>query len=289
MSTKLQKQIAYERSKRDGIIPFYVEGDLVLFDPREENKPFRKEKLGTKYFGPFVVKQQLSNEVWCEHVISKKHHKFFVEKVRPFFGNLLEGEEAAKRDEDQWSVLKVNFFSGNVHLRDSLSFNLDFEMGFNETLSYNKDTKDNFMIKSFVSNRPWMKVLTFETNEISKNYIANVEKSKIIKVVVGDEVWIHLRKFDEKQFGAYDKINWNSNDFEFVVKGRVDKINKSFTAAEINIPIANKSFKFSNYFIECFVFKEVPFEAEYTFRVVDKDFLRTLDADSLNVFKSMFL
>ena len=112
--------------------------------------------------------EQKNNDISCEHVVTHKTFKFHVSKVRPFFGELDDAIEVAKRDDDQWTVIEVKGFIGNVHQRESLGFLLDFEMGFSEMVNYNLDTKNNFMIKNYILNRPWMRALTFETNEKAK-------------------------------------------------------------------------------------------------------------------------
>ena len=114
-----------------------------------------------------------------------------------------------------------------------------------------------------------------------------MNKSKIIKVVGGNKIWVHLRKFDNKKFGSYDEVKWLEN-LEYVVEGEISQISKSGVSAKIFFPLVKKSVIFHNYDIECFTFTAIPFEAEYKFKVVDQAYFNSLDGDSQNILKFMF-
>ena len=195
--------------------------------------------------------------------------------------------DLAKRDDDQWEVMRVIYFKGNVHLRNSLEFIVEFESDIVRSITYNNDTRDTLAIKDYALARPWLKHLTFSTTVEAQKYVSTLNATKIANIKVNDFLYIHLRRFDLYKYGGYDKVLWNDLELDYVVRGIVVKFESSGKALGIKIPLVNKSYVFTHYEFEVFCFTDIPVGSPYKFSIVEKKTLEELDSESLQQFRVM--
>lgn len=91
-------------------------------EQRESPSDFLPEKLAPNYLGPYMVVRQEKNDVTVEHVVLRTQHVLHVDRLKPFIGPLEEAVLVAKADQNQVFIVSLNYFTGNPHLRSSMTF-----------------------------------------------------------------------------------------------------------------------------------------------------------------------
>jgi hypothetical protein len=61
-------------------------GDFVLWNPLETPHSFRCSKLSPKLLGPYVVIEQIKNDITCQHVVTNIVSRLHASRVTPYFG-----------------------------------------------------------------------------------------------------------------------------------------------------------------------------------------------------------
>ena len=129
LSLDLQTKLAAERAAADKQISHYEPGDYLLFNPRENPHDHLPTKLSPPWLGPYVVIQQVQNDISVKHVVTHSPHVFHVDRVKPFFGREDQAIAVARHDQQQFRIVSFNFYSGNPFVRTSMVFNITFEDG----------------------------------------------------------------------------------------------------------------------------------------------------------------
>ena len=121
--------IVEERRNKDGAVPRFVEGDLVLLDALAEPKARLPSKLSPPFLGPYIVLAQVKNDLHVKHVVMHTKHSYHVTRFKPFFGTLEQAIHVAKLDKNQVSIISINYCTGNPFLRTGMEFNITFDDG----------------------------------------------------------------------------------------------------------------------------------------------------------------
>ena len=74
-----------------------------------------------------------------------------VSRVKPFFGSEKDAYRIGKIDRNQFSVISINYFTGNAHVRNSLSFNVTFEGDDIVMLPYSPDLAAVDKFQSYIN------------------------------------------------------------------------------------------------------------------------------------------
>ena len=97
-------------------------GDLILWNPKEHQHSHRVTKLSPRLYGPYIVIEQLRNDVMCRHLSLNTEHKFHSSRVYPFFGNLQEAKRVAMLDSEEYLVESILEHEGDPRRKTSMRF-----------------------------------------------------------------------------------------------------------------------------------------------------------------------
>jgi hypothetical protein len=204
-SLEFQQALAAERRSKDGPPQSYEPGDLVLWNPRESPSDFLNVKLSPNWLGPFEVVQQMKNDVQCKHLVLRTVAVLHVSRLKPFLGSREEAYRVAKLDHNQYEIVSVDSFTGNPHLRSTMTFTVTFEDG-TITMPYGADLAGSAQFEAFVQSRPELFPLRF-TAARAKEEIRKINRLAIASVVPGDTVFVNLRYFDDMNSTWFDDLH----------------------------------------------------------------------------------
>ena len=100
----------------------YQHGDLVLWNPKENVNSFRSSKLAPKLLGPYVVRNQLRNDVNCVHCQLQTPHVFHADRLTPFFGTDAAAKKLGLLDKDEFIIDSIVTHRGSLNHRQQLHF-----------------------------------------------------------------------------------------------------------------------------------------------------------------------
>jgi hypothetical protein len=243
ISMELQDKIVRERSEGMDTVPKYVRGDLVLWDPRENPCDMLPSKLDTNFVGPFEVLEQVHNNVKCRHVVLETEPTLHVSRLKPFFGSLEDAIRVAKYDKDQRSIVEIQWYIGNPHVRTSMQFGILWEDGF-QARDWDADLASSQPFKMFVESRKELFPLRFNVKE-SKQKIREIRRKAVSTITAGMEGYLSLRYFDGTDKGWYDSLNLPEKSRLYVVPFSCERVVAN--RATISVPIFDTTIKVDNY------------------------------------------
>ena len=269
-SLELQKVIVDERRKKDGEPQSYVPGDLVLFNQREKPTDMLPSKLSPPFLGPYRVISQSKNDVDCEHVVTYEKKLLHVSRLKPFFGSNDDAFRIGQLDRDQYVITKINFFTGNPHIRNSMMFSVTFEGGDTVLLPYTQDlaTSEPFIL--FANSRPWLQPLCYSAAEFKKHF-ASVNRQPITSFRPGDRGLLHLRYYDSINLSWYDKLELPDQNTEYVVAIDFDSwVNSKHTRITAKCRLFNSTVILQPYEVSAYV-TDIYNADKYSMHVVTED------------------
>ena len=221
-SLKLQYEIAEERRSQDKPHTTYEPGDLVLWNPREKSSDHLPNKLDSNWMGPYEVINHIKNDVECRHLVLKTEHKFHVSRVKPFFGSYEDGIRCAKLDQNQYYIKYIKYYTGNPHVRTSMTFTIMWEDG-EASIPWNTDLAATQQYEEYINSRPELFPLRYTADE-AKRRISAINKLCITTVQPGDILYLSLRYFDGLNNMWYDSLNLPEMDKTYVVEISVSEL-----------------------------------------------------------------
>ena len=277
VSQELQDQIAAERRKESQLVPEYMFGDLVLWNPKETPCDIIGEKLGPVYWGPYEVVSQDKNDVTCVHVNLKSKHVLHVSRLKPFAGSMEDALEIAKLDKNQFNIVSINYFSGYPHRRSSLSFNITFEDGTVDR-QYDVDLAASMQYQAYVESKKYLFPLRYRTVVEAKQAITALNKTIIISPQPGEVVFLDLRFFDgygREVSEWFDSLGLDDKASVHVTEARCDKWMAGRKKVVALLPVFNRTVTLSKFDVTAcvyapdevnddeFVFVDAAFVAQY--------------------------
>jgi hypothetical protein len=205
LSFEAQSILVEERKSSDAPHSHYETGDLILWNPRESPGDHLATKLSPTWTGPFEVISQSKNDITCQHVNMKTVSVLHSSRVKPFFGSIEDALALAQLDNNQFNIVSINYFTGNPHLRTSMSFNVTFA---DETvdLDFNHDFADSQQFHDYTRSKPILFPLTGTRSAMLKA-IALKRKTPITDYSIGQTVHLDLRIFDGMKAAWFDSLN----------------------------------------------------------------------------------
>ena len=100
----------------------YQPGDYILWNPREHSKSFRSSKLAPKLLGPYVVINQVINDITCRHLQSNIEHVFHSSRVSPFVGSEVSAKKISLLDTEEYIVESISAHRGSWKRLSSMEF-----------------------------------------------------------------------------------------------------------------------------------------------------------------------
>ena len=198
LSTDAQQLLVEQRQASDAPPAHYEVGDLILWNPREKPCDHLPSKLSPTWTGPFEVISQAKNDITCQHVNMKTISVLHSERVKPFFGSYEDALALAQLDYNQFHIVSINYFTGNPHLRTSMSFNVTFlDHNGQDTvdLPYNADLADSQQFHDYTQSKPILFPLT-GTQVSTHKAIALKRKEPIAGYSLGQTVHLNVRIYD---------------------------------------------------------------------------------------------
>jgi hypothetical protein len=244
-SHDLQQEIVRERSEANGSPKQYEPGDLVLWNPRESPSDFLATKLQPDWAGPYEVLRQAKNDVTCKHLVLGTEKVLHVTRLKPFLGSRQAAYDIAKLDENQFTILSINFYTGNPHLRSSLVFDVTFE---DETVAvgYSADLASSQQLQAYILSRAELFPLRFSATE-AKLQISKMRKLAITQFAPGDKAYLYLRFFDGLNQAWYDAcVPEHQLDF-YVEIFCVKWLNSRHTKILVRCEVFNDSYELNTY------------------------------------------
>ena len=209
LSLEAQKLIVEERKSEDAPPAHYEVGDLILWNPREKPCDHLPSKLSPTWTGPFEVISQAKNDITCQHINMKNIVVLHSERVKPFFGTYEQAMALAQLDYNQFQIVSINYWTGNPHLRTSMSFNvtfLDHSGQVTVDLPYNADFADSQQFHDYVRSQPILFPLT-DNQAVTLKAIALKRKAPITEYSIGQTVYLNLRIYDGTRFNWFAALD----------------------------------------------------------------------------------
>ncbi len=158
-----------------------------------------------------------------------------------------------KLDRNQFSVVSINYFTGNPHVRTSLLFNVTFEDNDAVMLPYSPDLAAVDKFKDYINERGWLIPLR-RTAELSKKYIAQQNRVPITSVSPSQQCLLHLRYYDRTSLSWYDELKLPNLHLEYFVKIHlVSWENASHTKIKAECPLFNSLLILTSYEVSSYV------------------------------------
>jgi hypothetical protein len=239
----------------------YQDGDYVLFDKGSKVNP----KMSHRYKGPFIVKRQVSNDVYCQHMATGEAMTYDVTDLKLYAGTFEEALSMARRDQDQHVIDKVLYCTGDRLIRTTMMFKVRFQDGDIQLLPYSKDLFDSIPYEEYCNSKPYLQHLRYSVLE-GKKFIQRISKKPLTGYSLKQEVYLDIRVHGSPWL---DKLNLP--DVETMTYVSIFKITKCTPKKlEMLNPLTKEHFSFAAYDVHCFVHTD--FDSS-TMVKIDKAFL----------------
>ena len=128
----------------------YQPGDMILWNPKENAHSFRSTKLASKLLGPYVVIQQLANDISCRHMHSNTEHVLHSSRVSPFIGSDVSARKVSLLDSEEYVVESITAHHGSWKRLSSMEFLVKWS-GYPHDESTWKSSETGFKMQEIVA------------------------------------------------------------------------------------------------------------------------------------------
>jgi RNase H-like domain found in reverse transcriptase len=147
----------------------YQPGDFVLF-LNDAPHHLRPEKLAPRWSGPYKVVTQTHNDVHASHAATHRAETLHVDRCKPWFGTAEDAFQAALRDQDQYTVVRILAWRGDPAKRKTLQFLVLYEDGDMTWNHFCDDVTSTTAFEAFCSARPILRGLLLAQHvELARN------------------------------------------------------------------------------------------------------------------------
>jgi hypothetical protein len=108
-----QSAIVVKRTAHNDSCNQFSVRDLLLKTVRTSTHPWKSEKLGVNFTGPWEVLSVHKNDYTCKHITQNTIETFHVTMLKPYWGRLKPAKRVALLDFDQHVVVFVSDYVGN--------------------------------------------------------------------------------------------------------------------------------------------------------------------------------
>jgi hypothetical protein len=273
ISRDKQAQIVEERKANDPVPTQYELGDLVLFNARENPGDMLPSKLSPSWLGPYEVLGQRKNDVRMRHCCMQTEATQHLSRLKPFFGTLEDARRIAELDYNQFVIQRINYFTGNPHVRTSMEFNVTFENGDNtetKMIQYNRDLANSQQFEQYINSINYLFPLRFLAAEAPKRILA-IDRTVITLVNPGQEAYMNMRYFDDTDRAWFDGLNLPEKHKQHLVaiefRRWKNRNRKSIIAFS---PLFNMEMELTTYDVFATVIQNPNFDEDYVY--VDANF-----------------
>jgi hypothetical protein len=224
LSKVYQDSIVQERT-RDSLPEqqnHYKAGDFVLFQ-LNPNDPL-PTKLHPKFTGPFKVIHQDKNDVDCKNLIYGTVSRFHVERLKIFVGTEEQAFKLAQIDTDQYLIRQFLAYRGDIDVRTTMEFEVEFQDGSHPWLPWSKDLFETEQYETFCDENPPLLLLKYKL-EVANAVTKQLNSTEITCIEPGDIVYVDLRSYGDTWYQGlgledpdhityvlkYQYLDWVSN------------------------------------------------------------------------------
>ena len=242
LNSEYQKKIHEERIAKTPAETHnqFREGDLIWF--RRKERIDKDGKLFSRNKGPYRVISMRRNDVKCEHIVNKQIKTFHVSDVMPVNLDtpIEELYEVAKRDSNEYEVLKIINFKGDPMKRgDELQFLMLFEGDIEPVWQkWSQDLMKNDKIQEFCKEHICLEVLLMSAAEAQK-LVSKLRLEKILSggISTGDTVYVDLKTWSMSDGGVwYDSLDLpQAYEKQYVVQGKYTRAKNADKGRQIGI------------------------------------------------------
>jgi hypothetical protein len=227
LSKQFQDEIVKERTKDSDPVKQnqYQKGDFVFFQLNTDH--FLPSKLTPKFAGPYEVINQHKNDVQCKDMIQGEVKKFHVERLKLFHfeGSPEDMKKEAFRlaqiDNDQHVVNRIVAYRGDIGLRSTMEFEVEYYDGSRQWRPYGIDIFNTIAYEDLCDITPEL-LLHRYTVAVAQIRATEIKKKQITDVDVGDSVFVDLRQYNVS--GWYDQLPLDDlHHKKYVLKYRYDR------------------------------------------------------------------
>jgi exodeoxyribonuclease III len=203
ISKEYQAKLAKKRTEANVRMNQFVVGDYVLKTVRTPTKPWKPEKVGVGFTGPWKVLSVNQNDYKCEHLNHKEVATFHVDMLKPFWGTEEDAQRTAMLDKDQYGVTKVSHYTGDPRMRDTCDFYFHYEDGDERWQAWRPELKTCQPFISYCESRP--ELWEFLMNKTEAIAIATaLNKQPITMLTVTDKLFVDLRALGQAWYDVQD-------------------------------------------------------------------------------------
>ena len=267
-SREYQQAIIAKRRNTQVEQNIYQPGDFVLFLP--DHRP-PNSKLSPKYIGPYIVINQIKNDVQARHLSSGAVHVLHVERLKRFYGTTEQAKEAANIDYDQHEVTCITGYRGDINQRKSMQFEIQFNAGDKIWKYFCKDIYETTYFEEYCRQHPELKPL-LQTKQASEKYMRELNKQPIEEFHPGDTAYVNLR------YVGYEKyMQFNLPNHEYMTYLMEIKYGALFNNGcdiEVTITLPKKRIKVKHQWVELYgCYKQV--NTHMNMVLIDAEFIQT--------------
>jgi hypothetical protein len=268
-SLEFQRKIIAERTANN--VPerqnMYQSGDFVLFDPSAQ---MLKSKLTPHYLGPYVVINQVKNDVTVRHLSSGVVSVLHVERLKRFYGDLVQAKNAANIDYDQYEVERILGYTGDPTSRASMEFEILFKAGDTLWKRYCRDIYDTTYFEEFCRARSELLPL-LTTNAIYLKNIAKINRTPITEVVPDESCYMNMRFYGYAKYKSFNLPNHERIIYLTCIK--YGKLSDNKCDINITVPLFKAKHVVKHQFVILYGnYKNIQFNNDIV--LVDEVFLR---------------
>ena len=250
ISKKHQEQIKSERQMNSSVDTqnTYQPGDLVLFQ-HDPNAPL-PSKLSPKYVGPYIVLQQIKNDVDCRHVILGHVKQFHVSRLKLFYGSMDEAKRVAMIDNNQFVIESILAYRGDPMKRTTMEFEVKFADGSLVWLPWNKDLFDSQPYEHFCRSRSELFPIIYDL-QTAIDSIRELKKTPITIVKPGDIVYVDLRCYNSTWYQTLPLPDLDHT--AYLIEYHYTKwLNKNHTKIQAAVPLFNEFWTIDHLFVKMY-------------------------------------
>ena len=212
-SKEAQAKIIAERAKSNENHARYAVGDFVI---RKKTSPVHSDKLSPIFYGPYEVISHYKNDVTCRHMANQNLIDTFpVEHLHIYFATREEAIFMAKAEIDEYTILKVTAFRGNIYHRTDLEFYCHFED--NDCLWKRYGTAEGdidaqtYAVKSYIADTPVKELfhLLHSYGPEESAYRKQFHKQPLT-IDIGDMFYLDIRFYSWEKVAA-NRTTWFSD------------------------------------------------------------------------------
>ena len=192
VSAEHQAKLAADRTAENHTKNQFAVDDLVLHAVRTPTKPWREEKLGVDFTGPWRVIHVHANDYTVEHLVTGESNRFPVDSLKPYFGTIDDGYQAGQLDADQHVVTSVSHYHGDPTARRTCEFFIHYADGDSQWNIWRPDLTRCAPFQTFCKAHP--ELWQFLHTKTDANRLAiQLNKQPITKLTLGQMLYVDLR------------------------------------------------------------------------------------------------